>query len=228
MRIDVLTIFPEMFHGITSESIIKNAITNGFVEINIIDFRDFSINKHNKVDDYPYGGGQGMVIGVQPVIDALKSIPNYESAKKYIMTPQGAVWNQTLAYQMSEDAHIILFAGHYEGYDERIRDYFDGELSIGDFVLTGGEIPALVIMDSVIRLLPGVIKEESHLEDSHSTGLLEGPQYTRPEEYDGKRVPDVLLSGHHKNIEAYRKEQSIEKTKAVRPDLFTEYQKKNK
>lgn len=227
MRIDVLTIFPKMFDGIITESIVKRAINDDVVSINIIDFREFANNKHKKVDDYPYGGGQGMVLSVQPVVDALRDIDGYETAHKVIMTPQGSVWNQELAYEYTNKNHLIIFAGHYEGYDERIYDYFDEEISIGDYVLTGGEIPAMIMIDSITRLLEGAIgNEESHLNDSFSNILLEGPQYTRPEEFEGKVVPKVLLSGHHKNINEFRHNEAINKTKKKRPDLYKKYLEK--
>ncbi|MEC9485009.1 MAG: tRNA (guanosine(37)-N1)-methyltransferase TrmD [Candidatus Izemoplasma sp.] len=221
MRIDVLTLFPDMFEGVLNNSIIKRAIEQDLVTINLIDFRKFSTDKHHKVDDTPYGGGAGMVLQVEPVHAALQSIKGYKHALKIIMTPQGVKYTQKKAYTLSEEDHLIILCGHYEGFDERIRQFFDLELSIGDYVLTGGEIAAMTIIDSVVRLLDGAIGQAaSHEEDSFSENLLEYPQYTRPREYKGMTVPDVLLSGHHENIKAWRKEQAIKRTKERRPDLY--------
>lgn len=229
MRIDVLTLFPGVFEGFLSESIIKRAISNNIVEVNLIDFREFSDSKHKKVDDYPFGGGAGMVLNVQPVVDALKSIDGYETALKIMMTPQGETFNQVKAYELSTTEHIIILCGHYEGFDERIRDYFDMEVSIGDYVLTGGEIGALVLIDSITRVIPNVIgKDESHINDSFNNNLLEHPHYTRPRNYDGKEVPEVLVNGHHKLINEWRLEQSIKRTKKRRPDLYEKYIKEVK
>ncbi len=229
MKIDVLTLFPETFNGFLKESIIGKAIENSIVDINLIDFREFSTNKHKKVDDYPYGGGAGMVLCVEPVILALRSISGYEQALKIIMSPQGTTYNQNKAYELSEHKHIIILCGHYEGFDERIRNYFDIEVSLGDFVLTGGEVAAMAIIDSVVRLKKGAIsKEESHLNDSFSDGLLEHPQYTRPREFEGETVPEVLLNGHHKLIDEWRLSKSLEKTKRIRPDLYKKYIEKVK
>jgi tRNA (guanine37-N1)-methyltransferase len=226
MRIDVLTLFPAMFDGFVSESILKRAIENQLVDVNIIDFRTYSTNKHSKVDDYPYGGGAGMVLQVQPVHDALVAIPGYKDALKIIVSPQGTPFTQKLAYQYSTITHIIVLCGHYEGYDERIRSYFDVELSIGDYVLTGGELAAMVLIDAITRVIPNVInKDESHEKDSFNNHLLEHPHYTRPREYDGMSVPDVLLNGHHAEINKWRLHQSIQKTKNVRPDLYEQYVK---
>lgn len=225
MKIDVLTLFPDMFKQVLNESIIKRAIDEKHLEVRLINFRDFSENKHHKVDDYPYGGGDGMVLKVGPVVRALKSLENYKNARKIILTPQGKTFTQQQAYTLSEASHIILLCGHYEGFDERIRDYFDEELSIGDFVLTGGEIASMVVIDAITRLLPGVIKESSHKHDSFSNYLLEHPQYTRPREFDGKEVPEVLLNGHHVKIEKWRKDQQLKKTKQKRPKLYKKYKK---
>ena len=228
MRIDILTLFPSMFTGFINESIMARAIKNGLVEINTIDFREFSDSKHKKVDDYPYGGGAGMVLSVQPVYDALTSINGYEDALKIIVSPQGETFAQKKAYELSHKEHIIILCGHYEGYDERIRDYFDYEVSIGDYVLTGGELAAMVLIDSITRVIPEVIsKDESHINDSFNNDLLEHPHYTRPREFKGKQVPDVLLNGHHKRINEWRLEQSIKKTKKVRPDLYKKYKEGN-
>lgn len=224
MKIDVLTLFPEIINSFLNESIIKRAIANNIVEIKAIDFRQYSKNKHHKVDDYPYGGGAGMVLTVQPIYDALIAIDGYEKALKILLSPQGKVYSQKKAYSLSEKEHLIILCGHYEGFDERIRDLFDIEISIGDYVLTGGEIAALTIIDSVTRLVPKVLnKEDSAKFDSFSGYLLEHPHYTRPSEFMGKKVPDVLLSGNHKDIDNWRKEESIQRTKERRPDLLKKY-----
>jgi len=224
MRIDILTLFPNVFKGFLSESIMKRAIENNLVEINLIDFREFSNSKHKKVDDYPFGGGAGMVLNVQPVVDALRSIEGYNSALKIMMTPQGETFTQEKAYDLSENEHLIILCGHYEGFDERIRKYFDLEVSIGDYVLTGGELGALVLIDSITRVIPDVIsKDESHLNDSFSNGLLEHPHYTRPRVFEDEEVPEVLLNGHHKLINEWRLNESIERTKKRRPDLYKKY-----
>ena len=224
MRIDVLTLFPKMFEGFLSESIMARAIGNELVEVNLIDFREFSTNKHHKVDDYPFGGGAGMVLQVQPVYDALLSIDNYEEALKILVSPQGKPFVQETAYDLSKEKHIIIMCGHYEGYDERIRDYFDLEISIGDYVLTGGELAAMVLIDSITRVIPKVInKDESHLNDSFSNNLLEHPHYTRPRDFMGKKVPEVLLNGNHAHIEKWRLTESLKRTKERRKDLYDLY-----
>ena len=226
MKIDVLTLFPNMFQGFVSESIMKRAIDNEKVEIAFHDFREFSDSKHKKVDDYPYGGGAGMVLQVQPVYDCLTSIEGHQDALKIIVSPQGKPFTQPLAYTYSTMNHIIILCGHYEGYDERIRSYFDVELSIGDYVLTGGELAAMVLIDAITRVIPDVIgNDESHIHDSFNNHLLEHPHYTRPREFNGEEVPEVLLNGHHAEIEKWRLERSLEKTKKVRPDLFERYRK---
>lgn len=226
MRIDILTLFPKMFEGFLSESIMARAINNEIIKVNLIDFRTFSKSKHKKVDDSPYGGGAGMVLGVQSVYDALISIDGYEDATKLLVTPQGKRFEQDMAYRLSNKTHIIILCGHYEGYDERIRDLFDCEVSIGDFVLTGGEIAAMVLMDAITRVIPNVInKDESHLNDSFSNNLLEHPHYTRPAEFMGKKVPEVLMSGNHKLIKEWRLNESIKRTKERRLDLYNKYMK---
>jgi tRNA (guanine37-N1)-methyltransferase len=222
MKIDILTLFPDMFTGFLNTSIIKRAIEQQLVTINLHDFRAFSLDKHHHVDDYPYGGGQGMVLMCQPIIDCLKSITTEESLV-ILMSPQGKTLQHKVAKQFSEEKHIIIICGHYEGFDERIRDYVDLEVSIGDYVLTGGELGAMVLSDAVIRLLEGTIKETSHQDDSFAQGLLEYPQYTRPAIYDGTEVPEVLLSGHHENIRQWRIYQSLRKTYIKRPDLLETY-----
>lgn len=219
MKISILTLFPEIFTGFKETSIIKKAILKELVELEIVDIRSFTEDKHRRVDDYPYGGGAGLVLMCQPVIDAIRSVRN-EDSTVVLLSPQGKKFDQAMAYEYAEFKHLILVCGHYEGFDERIRDYVDMELSIGDYVLTGGEVAAMVVSDAVIRLVDGVITQESHEDDSFSDGLLEYPQYTRPREFEGKAVPDVLLSGHHGKIEAYRLKESLRKTMQVRPDLL--------
>lgn len=230
MRFDILTLFPEMFSPIIGLSIIGNAIANGVINVNTINIRDFSTDKHRRVDDYPYGGGMGMVMQVQPIYDAYSSIVNqldYKPRTIY-MTPQGKVFNQEIAKQLSNEKHLLVLCGHYEGVDERIIEQIvDDEISIGDYVLTGGELAAMVLIDSVSRLVPGVLaSEQSFTGESLYNGLLEYPQYTRPAEYRGMKVPDVLLSGHHENIEKWRQQQSLQRTKHKRPDLYEKYMNK--
>lgn len=220
MKIDILSLFPNMFDKVFNESIIKRAQENNKVEIKIHNFRDYTLDPHNKVDDTPYGGGCGMVLMAQPIFDCVESIKNKDS-KVILLTPSGKPYKQKLAYDLSKEKHLIIICGHYEGFDERIRTLADLEISIGDYVLTGGEIPAMVLVDSIVRLLPGVIKERSHLDDSFNDNyLLDYPTYTKPSDFRGMRVPDVLLSGDHKKIEEYRKKESIKKTKELRPDLL--------
>ncbi len=221
MRIDILTLFPEMFNGILTESILKRAIEKEIITINLINFRDFSTNKHRTVDDTPYGGGQGMLLSVEPLYYALTSIDGYEDAYKILLSPQGYKFDQDKANELKNFEHLILICGHYEGFDERIRKYVDEEISIGDYVLTGGEVPAMVIIDSVSRLVSGVLgHKESYEEDSFQDGLLEYPQYTRPYEFLGEKVPDVLISGNHQEIDKWRKAESLKRTKERRPDLL--------
>ena len=219
MKIDVLTLFPNMFTGFLNESIIKRAINDKNVEINIHNIRDYSKDKHKKVDDYGFGGGVGMVLMPQPIFDAVDDLKTKDSCV-IILTPQGKTYNQKQAYELKNKKHIILICGHYEGFDERIRSLADIELSIGDFVLTGGEIPSMAIIDSVVRLIDGVINKASHELDSFNDNLLDYPVYTHPKEYRGMKVPDVLLSGHHANINKWRLEEQIKRTKERRPDLL--------
>ncbi len=220
MKIDILSIFPEMFEGAFNESIIKRAIEDNKVEINIHNFRDYTEDSHNKVDDTPYGGGAGMVLMCQPIVDCLDSIRTDDS-KVILLTPSGKTYNQQMAYDLSKEKHLIFICGHYEGFDERITNFIDMEISIGDYVLTGGEIPAMAIVDSIVRLIPGVIKEESHLEDSFNEDyLLDYPSYTKPRVFRGFEVPEVLISGDHKRIDEWRKEESLKRTKEKRPDLL--------
>lgn len=219
MKIDILTLFPEMFDGFLNTSIIKRAIDNNKVEIKIHDIRNYSKDPHKKVDDYSYGGGRGMVLMPQPIFDAVEGIKK-ENSKVLLMTPQGKPYKQNMAYNLSKEKHLILICGHYEGFDERIRTLADLEISIGDYVLTGGELPSMVITDSVIRLLDGVIEEASHINDSFNNNLLDYPVYTKPIDFRGMKVPEVLLSGHHANIKKYREQEALNKTKDRRPDLL--------
>ena len=220
MKIDILTIFPHMFDNIFKESIIKRAIENKRVEIRIVDFREYSKETKKKVDDTPYGGGAGMVLTPDPIFSCVDSLKD-EDTKVILLTPDGEQYKQKKAYELSKEKHLIIICGHYEGFDERIRTLADLEISIGDYVLTGGEIPAMVLVDSVVRLIPGVINEKSHLEDSFNENyLLDYPTYTKPRVYRGMEVPEVLVSGNHEKINAWRQEQSLKKTKERRPDLL--------
>lgn len=222
MRIDILTLFPDMFQHIFNESIVKRAIDKKKVEIHIHNFRDYTKDPHKKVDDIPYGGGVGMVLSPQPIFDCVESLKKKDS-KVILLTPSGIPYKQNMAYNLSKEKHLIMICGHYEGFDERIRTLADIEISIGDYILTGGEIPAMVLVDSITRLLPGVINERSHIEDSFNEKyLLDYPSYTRPREFRKMKVPDVLLSGDHKKIEEYRYQESLKKTKELRPDLLEE------
>lgn len=221
MRIDVLTLFPEMFDSLKS-SLIGKAMDKNLLEINIINIRDFSEDKHKKCDDYTFGGGSGMLMTPAPIYNAITSIDGYEKAYKIYLSPRGRVYNQKAVKELSKFEHLILLCGHYEGIDERIIDLLiDEEISLGDFVLTGGEIPAMAIIDSVSRYLPGVLgNSDSVVDESFSNGLLEYPQYTRPAEFMGLKVPDVLLSGNHAEVAKWRSEQSRLITKQRRPDLI--------
>lgn len=219
MKIDVLTLFPEMFSSFTTESIIKRAIDKKLVEVNIIDFRNYSSDSHNKVDDTPYGGGNGMVLMCQPIYDCIESIRTSDS-KVIMLTPDGNIYKQSVAYNLANEKHLILLCGHYEGFDERIRNIVDMEISIGDYVLTGGEYPAMVVADSVIRLIDGVIDENSHLIDSFNDNLLDYETYTKPYDFRGMKVPDILLSGDHKKIDEFRQKSRYNRTRDRRPDLL--------
>ena len=238
MRFDVLTLFPQMLEAVLLDSITGRAVERGLLSMNFINIRDYSTDKHRRVDDYPYGGGQGMVMQIEPVVRAYRDIVQSVSRPPLCiyLSPQGRLFDQAMAGRLAADfSHIVLLCGHYEGVDERIiEEIVDLELSVGDYVLTGGEIPAMAVIDAVSRLVPGVLaSEESYSRESLYDGLLEYPQYTRPEEFEGKRVPEVLLSGHHANIEKWRMEQSILRTKQKRPDLWlkkrsVEYEAKNR
>jgi len=222
MKIDVLTLFPELFNAFFSTSIIGRAASEERVSLNTINFRDYSKNKHHKVDDYPYGGGQGMLLTPEPIFDAVQDISEKVKPRIILLCPQGERFTQKKAEELSKEEHLVFICGHYEGFDERIREHLvTDELSIGDFVLTGGETAAQVMIDAVVRLLPGALsKASSHEDDSFSSGLLEFPQYTRPEDFRGMKVPDVLLSGNHANIAKWRREQSLSRTLERRPDLL--------
>jgi tRNA (guanine-N1)-methyltransferase len=226
MRIDVLTLFPEMFDGVFGASILGKARDKGIVALEAINFRDYSNNKHNTVDDYPYGGGGGMVLKAEPVFSAVEDLMAKKESEArprvILMCPQGESFTQKKAEELAKEEHLVLICGHYEGYDERIREYLvTDELSIGDYVLTGGEIPAMTVIDSVVRLLPGVLgNESSAVTDSYSTGLLEYPHYTRPAVFRDWEVPEVLISGNHARIDAWRREQSLLRTLQRRPDLL--------
>lgn len=228
MRIDVLTLFPEMFDGVFGSSILGKAREKGIVSLSAINFRTFSTSKHGTVDDTPYGGGGGMVLKPEPIFSAVESLADTDLGasgkppRVILMCPQGETFTQRKAVELAQESHLVFVCGHYEGYDERIREFLvTDELSIGDYVLTGGELPAMTVIDAVVRLLPGVLgNESSAVTDSFSDGLLEYPHYTRPAQFRGWAVPDVLLSGHHAEIERWRRRQSLERTLTRRPDLL--------
>ena len=223
MKVDILTIFPNMFDSL-NQSIVGKAQEKGLLELHTHDFRENASNKQRHVDDMPYGGGQGMLLMPQPIYDTMDKIP-HEKARVILLDPAGKRYNQKMAEELAQEEHLIFICGHYEGYDERIKDLVTDEISLGDFVLTGGEVAATVIVDSVVRLLPGALgKAASHEDDSFSSGLLEYPQYTRPEEFRGKKVPSVLMSGHHENIRKWRLTESLKKTLVRRPDLLEQYE----
>lgn len=231
-RIDILTLFPEMFDPLLNTSIVGRAVSSGIIEIKVTNIRDYATDRYGSVDDAPYGGGPGMVMMCQPVFDAVEAIRAQNATKGIVvlLTPQGQKLSQEIVKQLSQEDRLILIAGHYEGFDERIRQGLaDMEISIGDFVLSGGEIPAMVIVDAVVRLLPGALgKEESTAEESFNMGLLEYPQYTRPREFRGMKVPDVLLSGDHARIDQWRRQQAEKRTMQRRPDLWKKYIEKQK
>lgn len=227
MRIDILTLFPEMFDGPFSSSILKRAQERGLIEINLVNIRDFSTNKHHTVDDTPYGGGAGMVMRTEALFRAVEHVtsrPEYLPARVVLMSPQGRPLNQEIVREMSLEKNLILICGHYEGVDERVRESLvDDEISVGDYILTGGELPAMVLVDAVARLVPGVLGETSSTEeDSFVAGLLEYPHYTRPRDFRGKKVPEVLLGGHHQEIKKWRRRQSILRTLGRRPELLAQ------
>lgn len=224
MKIDVLTLFPTMFEGPLSESIIGKAIESGRVSITCTNFRDYSENKHNSVDDYPFGGGAGMLLRAQPIVDALTDIEvqSPETKKRIVLLdPSGKTFNQELVEEFAEEEHIVFICGHYEGFDERIKQHVTDEVSIGDYVLTGGELGAMVMIDATVRLLPAVLgNEQSNKTDSFSTGLLEHPQYTRPRDFRGDVVPEVLFSGNHQKIADWQEKESLRKTWLRRPEML--------
>ncbi len=223
-KIVILTLFPNVFQEYFNTSIIKNAIDKKIVEINVVNFREFSKDKHKKVDDTPYGGGAGMVLTLQPIVDAINFYKRVES-KVILLTPSGIKYHQKIAKNFSLSNHLIIICGHYEGFDERINNYIDYSISIGDYVLSGGELAAMVLTDSIVRLYDGVISKESLLTESFENNLLDYPVYTKPYEYDQHFVPSVLLSGNHKEIDKFRKEQQLLKTKTNRFDLYLKYKK---
>ncbi|OAA94380.1 tRNA (guanosine(37)-N1)-methyltransferase TrmD [Clostridium coskatii] len=220
VKIDILTLFPEMF-DIFNYSIIGRAINKGILQINTFDIREFTIDKHRKVDDYPYGGGAGMVMAAQPIVDCIRKVKCQNNGKVIYLGPRGKTFNQSMAKEFSKEREMIFLCGHYEGVDERVYKYIDTEISIGDFVITGGEMACIPVVDSICRMIPGVLaKSESYMEESFYNGSLEYPQYTRPECFEGDNVPEVLLSGHHENIKKWRRMKSLVITKSKRPDLF--------
>lgn len=223
MRIDILTLFPEMF-SIFNHSIIGRAVEKQLLNINAVNIRDYTINKHRKVDDYPYGGGAGMVMSVQPIADSIRTVKKENKGKVIFLGPKGRTFNHDLAKELAKEEELIFLCGHYEGIDERSYNYIDMEISLGDFVLTGGEMACIPIVDSICRLVDGVLgSSESYQDESFYNGLLEYPQYTRPPLYEDKSVPEVLLSGHHENIKKWRKAKALMITNKVRPDLFKRY-----
>ncbi len=219
MKIDILTLFPKMFDGFLSESIIKRAIDKDLIKINIYNIRDYSPFKNRQVDDYPFGGGSGMVLMCEPVVKTIENVKT-DNSIVIMLTPAAPIFDENKAIELSKYKHLILLCGHYEGFDERISNFVDMKLSIGDFVLTGGEIPAMAISDAVIRLIPGVINESSLVSESFNNNLLDYPNYTKPVDFRGYKVPDVLLSGHHKNINDYRYQEQLRITKEYRSDLL--------
>jgi tRNA (guanine37-N1)-methyltransferase len=228
MKITILSLFPDMFTNVFGSSMIWHATDIGAIQFEIINFRDFSTSKHKKVDDASFGGGPGMLLQVPPIYRALQSIEGHETATKILLTPQGQTYRQETANQLAKTDHLILICGHYEGFDERVRSLVDMEISIGDYVLTGGEIGAMAIVDSVARLLPGVLSsDESFEEESFYHGLLEYPQYTRPQDFMGMKVPDVLISGNHQEVDKWRKEEALKRTRERRPDLLNKTDKKD-
>lgn len=228
MRIDIITLFPEFFEGIVNHSIVGRAIANEKIELVTHNLRDYAQDKYRSVDDHPYGGGPGMVLKFDILLKALNHVKlnskfQTPNSKVILLTPQGQVYKQKLALELMKETNLILICGHYEGFDERVRDYVDMEISVGDYVLTGGEIPAMIVIDTIVRLIPGVLGDDSSSHnESHTEGLLEYPQYTRPEEYDGKKVPEILLGGKHKEIDKWRRQQAHERTKIRRPDMLNQ------
>lgn len=227
MKISIISLFPEVFASYFQSSILGRAISNGIVEMEYISLREFGKGVHKSVDDRPFGGGKGQVIQCEPVLKAIRSIQT-PTSKIYMLAPSGRVFQQAMAHDLAKESHLILLCGHYEGFDYRIEEYCDGVLSIGDYVLSGGELAAMVVSDAIIRLIPGVISEGSTEEESFENGLLEYPQYTQPAVFEGKEVPEVLRSGNHAKIKIYRQEQAIERTAKTRPDLMALYERRGK
>lgn len=225
MNFHILTLFPDMVRDGLHTSILGRAVENGHISMNVVNIRDYTLDKHKKVDDYPYGGGAGMLMQAQPIYDAWKAVCGDKSPRTVYVTPQGSVFNQSMAVDLAKEEELVILCGHYEGVDERVlEEIVTDYISIGDYVLTGGELPAMVMVDAISRMVPGVLSnEDSGVTESFYDNLLEYPQYSRPEVWHEKRVPDVLLSGHHKKIEEWRKEQSIKRTKERRPDLYEKY-----
>ena len=223
MRIDILTLFPEMFDGVLSASMLGRAQANGLIDIRVHNIRDYTDNKHKKADDYPFGGGAGLVMMAQPIYDCMDAVLEGGTARRILMTPRGRTLNQKIAKELSGEERLVLLCGHYEGVDERVMEIIDDEISVGDYVLTGGELPAMIVVDCVSRLIPGVLgSDESAADESFSEDLLEYPQYTRHASFRGMDVPEILLNGHHAKIQAWRKEQARLKTALNRPDLLSE------
>lgn len=224
MKISILTLFPEMF-SLFDHSIIGKAREKGLIDIEYINMRDFTKSKHKKVDDYPYGGGAGMVMAAQPIVDSIRKVKETNSGKVIFLGPRGKKFTQSMSEELSKEESLVFICGHYEGIDERTYKHIDMEISLGDFILTGGEMAAIPVVDSILRLVPGVLgKEESFMDESYSNGLLEYPQYTRPEEFEGEKVPSILLSGHHENVRKWRRKQSLLLTKERRPDLYKNHE----
>lgn len=227
MRIDILTLFPEYF-SVFDHSIVGRARKNNIVSINTLNIRDYTKDKHRKVDDYPYGGGAGMLMQVQPIADSVKKIREVNKGPVIFLGPRGDKFSNDIAKELSKEKELVFLCGHYEGIDERAYKYIDREISLGDFVLTGGEAAAVPVIDALLRMIPGVLsQDESYMEESFYNGLLEYPQYTRPEDYEGDKVPGVLISGHHENIKNWRKEMSLKITRKLRPDLYRKWRKNN-
>ena len=227
MKIDILSLFPNLFDGAFTESIIKRCVEKGIVSINVHNFRDYTLDPHGNVDDTPFGGGAGMVLACQPIFDCVNSLRTDDS-KVILMTPTGKVYNQKMAYDLSKEKHLIIICGHYEGFDERIKSICDMEISIGDYVLTGGEIPSMILVDSITRLLDGAITSESLNSESFTDNLLDYPVYTKPRVYNNMEVPEILLSGDHKKIDEYRLQERIRITRENRPDLWEKYNEDNR